>query len=56
MAKKVIFLNEVSEMISKFLDFLPVLEGYEWDFYFDFNLVDEQTPVVITLKLLKKNV
>ena len=55
MAKKVILPNEVPEMISKFLESLPAREGYLWDFDFNFNLDDEQTPVVITLKLRKKN-
>ena len=56
MAMKVILSNEVAEMISDFLEFLPVPEGYEWDFVFDFKLDDEQRPVVITLKLLKINI
>lgn len=56
MAKKVILPNEVAERISEFLDFLPVHEGYVWDFDFDFNLDDEQIPVLITLKLRKINI
>lgn len=56
MAKKVILPNEVAERISEFLDFLPAQEGYVWDFDFDFNLDDEQRPVVITLKLRKINI
>lgn len=55
MAKKVILPNEVAERISEFLDFLPVFEDYVWDFDFNFSLDDEQIPVLITLKLLKKN-
>lgn len=55
MAKKVILPNEVAERISEFLDFLPVFEDYVWDFDFDFSIDDKKIPVVITLKLLKKN-
>ena len=55
MAKKVILPKKVAEMISEMLDFLPIHEGYVWDFDFDFNLDDEQKPVIITLKLRKKN-
>lgn len=55
MAKKVIITNEVVERILEFLDFLPVYDCYVWDFDFDFNLDDEQIPVIITLKLLKIN-
>ena len=53
---KVILSNEVEERISDFLEFLPVHEGYVWDFVYDFKLDDEQRPVVITLKLRKINI
>lgn len=55
MAKKVILPKKVAERISEMLYFLPTHEGYVWDFDFDFNLDDEQKPVVITLKLRKIN-
>lgn len=55
MAKKVILPTEVAERISEFLDFLPLYDGYVWDFDFDFNLDDEQRPVIITLNLRKIN-
>lgn len=53
MAKKVILPIEAAELISEFLDFLPVREDYVWDFDFDFNLDDDERPVVITLYLRK---
>ena len=55
MAKKVILPNEVVERISEFLEFLPLHDDYVLNFDCYFNFDDEQIPVVITLKLLKKN-
>ena len=55
MAKKVILPKELAESILEMFYFLPTHEDYEWDFDIDFNLDDEQKPVVITLKLRKIN-
>ena len=56
MAKKVISPKEAVERISEVLDFLLELDGYEWDYYIDFNFDDEQKSVSITIKLRKINV